>query len=220
MAKKRKSAKPSVPEAQKSVPLDETKVDIEMKEAEVDAADIEPVEQAPQDPTAIEEEITLSPDTIAEIGEPEKELVFKNIAKAYEEAKRKREKYKKIGPIFVLVSGIIFLALIFTLENKITFLIFWVITILYTVALMIRTEYKYHQFRKYLGLNDEETGEEESTEDEAAESQPEESAETETADSQPEGSNEAETAESQPKESAEAETPKTASSKNQQEEKE
>ena len=207
MAKKRKSAKPSVPEAQKSVPLDETKVDTEMKEAEVDAADIEPVEQAPQDPTAIEEEITLSPDTIAEIGEPDKELVFKNVAKAYEEAKRKREKYKKIGPIFVLVSGIIFLALIFTLENKITFLIFWVITILYTVALMIRTEYKYHQFRKYLGLNDEEAGEEESTEDEAAESQPEESAE-------------AETAESQPEESAETETPKTASSKNQQEEKE
>ena len=207
MAKKRKSAKPSVPEAQKSVPLDETKVDTEMKEAEVDAADIEPVEQAPQDPTAIEEEITLSPDTIAEIGEPDKELVFKNIAKAYEEAKRKREKYKKIGPIFVLVSGIIFLALIFTLENKITFLIFWVITILYTVALMIRTEYKYHQFRKYLGLIDEETGEEESTEDEAAESQPK-------------GSNEAETTESQPEGSAEAETPKTASTKNQQEEKE
>ena len=96
MAKKRKSAKPSVPEAQKSVPLDETKVDTEMKEAEVDAADIEPVEQAPQDPTTIEEEITLSPDTIAEIGEPDKELVFQNIAKAYEEAKRKREKYKKI----------------------------------------------------------------------------------------------------------------------------
>ena len=220
MAKKRKSAKPSVPEAQKSAPLDETKVDTENKEAKVDAADMEPVEQAPQDPTAIEEEITLSPDTIAEIGEPDKELVFKNIAKAYEEAKRKREKYKKIGPIFVLVSGIIFLALIFTLENKITFLIFWVITILYTVALMIRTEYKYHQFRKYLGLIDEETGEEESTEDEAAESQPEEPTEAETTDSQPNESVETETADSQPEGSAEAETPKTASSKNQQEEKE
>ena len=145
-------------------------------------------------------------EAIEEIGDPDKELVFKNVAKAYEEAKRKREKYKKIGPIFVLVSGIIFLALIFTLENKITFLIFWVITILYTVALMIRTEYKYHQFRKYLGLIDEGTGEE-STEDEMVESQPEESTE-------------AEATESQPEESTEAETPKAASSKNQQEEKE
>ena len=201
MAKKRKSAKPSVPEAQKSVSLDKAKADTENKEAEVGAVKTEPVEQAPA-----EEEITLSPDTIEEIGDPDKELVFKNVAKAYEEAKRKREKYKKIGPIFVLVSGIIFLALMFTLENKITFLIFWVITILYTVALMIRTEYKYHQFRKYLGLIDEGTGEE-STEDEMVESQPEESTE-------------AEATESQPEESTEAETPKAASSKNQQEEKE
>ena len=192
MAKKKKSAMPSVPEAQKSVSLDKAKADTENKEAEVGAADMEPVEQAPEDPAPMEEEIALSPDTIEEIGEPDKELVFKNVARAYEEAKRKREKYKKIGPIFVLVSGIIFLALIFTLENKITFLIFWVITILYTVALMIRTEYKYHQFRKYLGLIDEGTGEE-STEDEMVESQPEGS--------------------------TEAETPKAASSKNQQEEK-
>lgn len=189
MAKKKKSAKPSVPEAQKSVSLDKAKADTENKEAEADAVKTEPVEQAP-----MEEEITLSPDTIEEIGEPDKELVFKNVAQAYEEAKRKREKYKKVGPIFVLVSGIIFLALIFTLENKITFLIFWVITILYTVALMIRTEYKYHLFRRYLGLTNEETEEEESTE--------------------------TETIETQPKESTAAQAPKTASSKNQQEEKE
>ena len=155
---------------------------------------MEPVEQAPEDPAPMEEEITLSPDTIEEIGEPDKELVFQNVARAYEEAKRKREKYKKIGPIFVLVSGIIFLALMFTLENKITFLIFWVITILYTVALMIRTEYKYHLFRRYLGLKEEETAEEVS-------------AETETEESQPNGS-------------TEVQAPKTASSKNQQEEKE
>ena len=219
MAKKRKSAKPSVPETQKSAPLDETKVDTENKEAEVDAADMEPVEQAPEDPAPMEEEIALSPDTIEEIGEPDKELVFQNVARAYEEAKRKREKYKKIGPIFVLVSGIIFLALIFTLENKITFLIFWVITILYTVALMIRTEYKYHLFRRYLGLIDKGIGEE-STEDETDEAQPEESIEAETTEPQPEGSAEAETTEPQPEESADVETPKTASSKNQQEEKE
>ena len=174
MAKKRKSAKPSVPEAQKSAPLDETKADTENKEEEVDAAETEPVEPAPKDPAPMEEEITLSADTVAEIGEPDKELVFQNVAKAYEEAKRKREKYKKIGPLFVLISGIIFLALIFTLENKITFLIFWVITILYTVALMIRTEYKYHQFRRYLGLTDEEAGEE-ATETRTTEAYPKES---------------------------------------------
>lgn len=103
-------------------------------------------------------------------GEPDKDLVLKNVMQAYEESKRKREKYKRIGPAFVLISGVIFLTLIFTLENKITFLIFWVITILYTVALMIRTEYKYHQFRGYLGLSDSESAQE-STADETAEVQ-------------------------------------------------
>lgn len=156
MAKKKKSTNPFVPEPQNPAPLSRAKADAEKNEVEAEVTETEPAE----------EELTLSPDTVEEIGEPDKELVFKNVARAYEEAKRKREKYKKIGPVFVLVSGIIFLALIFTLENKITFLIFWVITILYTVALMIRTEYKYHLFRKYLGLTDEEAGEEESTETE------------------------------------------------------
>lgn len=102
-----------------------------------------------------DKDITVSGETLAEIGAPDKELVFRKVAKAYEEAKHKREKYKKAGPVFVFVSGVAFLTLIFTLENKITFLILWVITILFTVALMVRAEYKYHQFRCYLGLTDE-----------------------------------------------------------------
>ena len=110
---------------------------------------------------SVEEEIILSCETLAEIGVPDKEQVFKKVAKAYEEVKRKREKYKKIGPIFVSASGVAFLTLILTLENKITFLILWVITILYTVALMVRAEYKYHQFQCYLGLNEEESDSEE-----------------------------------------------------------
>ena len=41
-----------------------------------------------QDP----EKITLSDETLAEIGEPDKEQVFRNVAKAYEEVKHKRER--------------------------------------------------------------------------------------------------------------------------------
>ncbi len=102
--------------------------------------------------------------------------VYLNVQAAYEKAKSKRENYKKIGPVFVLVSGIAFLTLIFTLENKITFLIIWVITILYTVALMIRAEYKYHQFQEYLGLPKEKTAGEEAN----AETHHDESAGTES----------------------------------------
>lgn len=108
-----------------------------------------------------EEELVISPATLEEIGTPDREQVFLKVAKAYEEAKQKREKYKKIGPALVFITGVLFLTLMFTLDNKILFLILWVITVLYTAALMIRAEYKYHQFRGYLGLSDEDSDDDE-----------------------------------------------------------
>lgn len=120
---------------------------------------------------AEEEDLTLSDETIAEIGSPDKELVFLKVAKAYEEAKSKRERYKKIGPAFVFISGAVFLTLMFTLNNKITFLILWVVTALVTAALMIRAEYRYHQFQTYLGLTEEDS-EEETVDEEDKENPP------------------------------------------------
>ena len=81
--------------------------------------------------------------------------MFLNVTKAYEEAKQKRENYKKKGPLFVALSGITFLALMFTLDSKIEFLILWVLTILFTVYLMVRAEYHYHKFQIMLGIIDE-----------------------------------------------------------------
>lgn len=78
--------------------------------------------------------------------------VFINVLQAYDEAKSKRDKYKKYGPLFVIISGIVFLALIFTLSRKIEFLILWVITDLICVALMIRAEYVFNQFKEILGI--------------------------------------------------------------------
>ena len=78
--------------------------------------------------------------------------VFINVLQAYDEAKSKRDKYKKYGPLFVIISGIVFLALIFTLSRKIEFLILWVITDLICVAIMIRAEYVFNQFKEILGI--------------------------------------------------------------------
>lgn len=86
---------------------------------------------------------------------PDEHQVFLNVTKAYEEAKQKRENYKKKGPLFVALSGIAFLALMFTLDSKIEFLILWVLTILFTVYLMVRAEYHYHKFQIMLGIIDE-----------------------------------------------------------------
>ena len=175
MAKKKRKTNPAIsdpkPEASEQIVNSDEVSTAEKNEisepAEDSDASTEPEvseTDVSEEKSAEEDEIIVSEETLAEIGEPDKELIFKKVAKAYEEAKTKREKYKKIGPIFVAASGVAFLTLIFTLENKITFLILWVITILYTVALMIRAEYKYHQFQYYLGLNEEESDSDDDTE--------------------------------------------------------
>lgn len=92
--------------------------------------------------------------------------VYLNVTKEFEAAKKKRNSYKTYGPLVVIISGILFLTLMFTLEHKIIFLILWVVTDFYTVALMIRAEYRYHQFAQMLGLieaKEEDAAEEEET---------------------------------------------------------
>lgn len=98
--------------------------------------------------------------------ENKEHITYSRIKKEYEEAKEKRLKYKRFGAMFIIISGIIFLTLMFSLENKITFLILWVITDFYCAALMIRADYKYHKFAYYLGVDDEYTNH---TEDEESE---------------------------------------------------
>ncbi len=87
--------------------------------------------------------------------ESKEHLTYQKIKKGYEEAKEKRLKYRRYGAMFIIISGIIFLTLMFSLENKIAFLILWVITDFYCAALMIRADYKYHKFAYYLGVEDE-----------------------------------------------------------------
>ena len=81
--------------------------------------------------------------------------VSQEVIELFKEQKRKRDNYKKYGPLFVIVSGIVFLTLMFSVDSKITFLILWVLSDFYCAALMIRAEYRYHQFAKVLGFIDE-----------------------------------------------------------------
>ena len=78
-----------------------------------------------------------------------------NLMKACEEAYIKREHYKRFGPWFIIISGIILLTLMFSQDAKAVFLTLWVVTVLYTVGLMIRAEYRLHRYREMLGLRDE-----------------------------------------------------------------
>lgn len=150
--------------------IDET-VSVEEKEIIEPSEEITKEDTAPEEAEELDteetEEITLSDETLEEIGTPDKDLMFLKVAKAYEEAKQSRKKFKKIGPAFVFISAVVFLALMFTLDYKISFLILWVATDLFTAALMIRAEYRYSRFRDYLGLKDEESETEEEIGEEA-----------------------------------------------------
>ena len=113
------------------------------------------------------DELDAEPDdaeVVPDFDTVDRDMVFYNVVEAYRDAFKKRENYKKYGPLTVIITGILFLTLMFTLDDKIMFLILWVVTDLYIVALMVRAEYKLHRFRVILGLEkdgEEEPGDEE-----------------------------------------------------------
>ena len=82
-------------------------------------------------------------------------LTYLSVYMLYNESKEKRLKYKKFGALFIIISGLVFLALMFSLESKIEFLCLWIITIIYCVTLMIRADYKYDLYKDMLGICDE-----------------------------------------------------------------
>ena len=92
-----------------------------------------------------------------DFGKIDEHKVSQNAIELFKELEARRNKYKKYGPIFILVSGVLFLTLIFSLESKVIFLILWVISVIYCAALMIRSEYRYHKCAQLLGLIEEET---------------------------------------------------------------
>ena len=87
--------------------------------------------------------------------------VYENVLEAYEMYGKKRENYRKYGTLFIIFSAVGFLALMFSLESKISLLILWVITDYICAALMIRAEYRYHEFALLLGYKDSELEEDE-----------------------------------------------------------
>lgn len=91
-------------------------------------------------------------------------LTYLRILSEYNKAKDKRTNYKHYGFAFIIVSGLVFLALMFSLETKIEFLCLWIVTILYCVVVMIRADYRYHTFKEYLDIADEDDMEQEENE--------------------------------------------------------
>lgn len=72
----------------------------------------------------------------------------------YMEYEKHRRLYNRGGIILIFAAAIVFLALMFTLEQKLFFLTLWIVVTLCTVAFIIRNEYTYYHYRELLGLPD------------------------------------------------------------------
>lgn len=95
-------------------------------------------------------------DEIIPLSQSEQEhLTYLAVYEKYNEYKSKRLKYRTFGALFILLSGIVFLLLMFSLESKITFLCIWIITDILSVVLMLRADYLYNMYKEMLGKRDE-----------------------------------------------------------------
>lgn len=98
---------------------------------------------------------------------------FLIVCEKLREYEKKRLNYRKYGTLFIIVSAFVFLALMFSLNMKVMFLILWIVTIVFCVALMLRTDYIYDMYYRMVNAKrspqNEKDGDEQETEEEEEE---------------------------------------------------
>ena len=93
---------------------------------------------------------------IPPLSEREREhLTYVMVTAKFNEARNKRSSAKKYGSLFIVISGMVFLTLMFSLEAKIQTLCLWIVTIIYCVVVMLKAEYNYQNYKEILGIADE-----------------------------------------------------------------
>ena len=83
------------------------------------------------------------------------------VTEKYEEYSRKRKLYRTFSLWCIVVSALIMVSLMLTLEGKIVFLLLWIAVIIGCVSLMLHTDHQYEIYAKILFLNAEGTDEDE-----------------------------------------------------------
>lgn len=110
------------------------------------------------------------PRSIPPLSQKEREhLTYLRVLNEYHQAKEKRIRYKRIGSVFIIVSALVFLALIFGLDSKIQFMCLWIIVIIYCVIVMVRADYRYNFYKEILEIRDELDDDEDDAENSIAE---------------------------------------------------
>lgn len=104
----------------------------------------------------LKEKYNKKEDSIPPLSQREKEhLTYIMVTAKFNEARNKRSSARKYGSLFIIISGILFLTLMFSLDAKIETLCLWIVTILYCVSVMLRADYNYYNYKELLGRADE-----------------------------------------------------------------
>lgn len=64
----------------------------------------------------------------------------------------KRERCIKVGVLLIIISAVVFLTLMFSLDSKTFFLSLWIIFIISGIAVMTRIDYRCYKYEKILGI--------------------------------------------------------------------
>lgn len=64
----------------------------------------------------------------------------------------KRERCIKVGVLLIIISAVVFLALMFSLDSKTFFLSLWIIFIISGIAVITRIDYRCYKYEKILGI--------------------------------------------------------------------
>lgn len=64
----------------------------------------------------------------------------------------KRERCIKVGVLLIVISAVVFLALMFSLDSKTFFLSLWIIFIISGIAVITRIDYRCYKYEKILGI--------------------------------------------------------------------
>lgn len=64
----------------------------------------------------------------------------------------KRERCIKVGVLLIVISAVVFLTLMFSLDSKTFFLSLWIIFIISGIAVMTRIDYRCYKYEKILGI--------------------------------------------------------------------
>lgn len=85
----------------------------------------------------------------------EKELIYQKICHSYDPFRRRYPKMIRAGFLGILILPLVFLVLMFSLDEKIAFLVGWIVSLIVFSVYLICVEYANYHYTKLMSVNKE-----------------------------------------------------------------